>query len=170
MVGFPKPKTVKLSPYEKMLERAKNKRIKPVKRPLRKKRVKLLPKNKLIKKADEVFQAWVRRRDAYRGCYANEIPEERGKCKMQFCGCHLFGKGKKAIRYDEFNVHGGCGYHNQIHDHTMRPQPQIMIGWFIRKFGFEKYEELRVRSYEIKEWSRDELNAIIAKYENKDRG
>ena len=132
-------------------------------------RIKQIPLKTLVKKADELFSIYTRNRDSQRGCYATEILEEKGKCKSGFNCCHLFGRGKYDIRWDEFNGHGGCFYHNQIHDHTFRPQPHIMTGWFIRKFGFEKYEELRKRSYIVRpsSWIRLKALEIIEKYESK---
>lgn len=133
---------------------------KPIHKKEKRKRVTPLPK--LLKKADDVFAKWIRTRDGH--CYGQEIPQEAGKCKMYLCNCHLFGRGKKALRFDEQNCNGGCMYHNQIHDHTMRPQPHIYINWFINKYGLEAYQDLTRRSYIIKKWSRDELEEIIKKY------
>jgi hypothetical protein len=124
----------------------------------------VLPYNKLLKRADDVFAAWIRNRDREQGCYANEVEEVRGTCHGFFCNCHLFGRGDKAIRFDEFNCNGGCSYHNQIHDHTLRPKPHIYTGWFIKKYGVEKYEELWQKSYLVKKWTREELLDIIKKY------
>lgn len=121
---------------------------------------KLLPHNKLLKKAQAVFNAWIRRRDAKQGCYAKEL----NTCKGSFCACHLFGVGKSAVRFDEVNVNGGCAYHNQIHDHTMRPQPQIYTAWFIKEYGSDMYLDLVDRSKMTKKWTREELINIIKKY------
>jgi hypothetical protein len=126
------------------------------------KRVLLVPIPKLMKKADEVFALYIRNRDGH--CYGAEIPEEAGKCKGYICNCHLFKRSKKDIRYDEANCNGGCMHHNQVHDHTMNPQPHIYTNWFIAKYGLEKYNELNRRSYIMKKWSREELYAIIEKY------
>lgn len=130
------------------------------------KRVRQIPLPKLKRKADEVFGKFVRERDAYQGCYAMDVPEEASKCKSGWCCCHLFGRSCYDIRWDEYNGNGGCFYHNQIHDHTFRPKPHIYTGWFIKKHGFEKYEELRQRSYikHTSSWIRAKCEEVIKKY------
>lgn len=129
---------------------------------LKPKKVRLIPLPKLMKKADDVFAAWIRQRDGR--CYALDIPGEAQRCKGHLNCCHLIGRGKKAIRFDEKNCNGGCSFHNQIHDHTMRPQPHIYTGWFIRKYGADAYLDLEARAKVTKKWTREELNGIIEKY------
>lgn len=133
---------------------------KPVHKKVKRKRVTPLPK--LIKKADDVFAKWIRVRDGH--CYGQEIPGEAQRCKGHLCNCHLFGRGKKDIRFDEMNCNAGCSFHNQIHDHIMRPQPWIYTGWFLKKYGVEAYNELNDRTNVIKKWTREELEEIITKY------
>ena len=126
------------------------------------KSISLIPLPKLMKQADEVFAKYIRTRDGH--CYAEDIPEEKGKCRGYLCNCHLFKRGKKDIRFDEANCNAGCMYHNQVHDHTLNPQPHIYTNWFIKKYGLEKYQELNRRSYILKKWTRKELFSIIERY------
>lgn len=133
---------------------------KPVHKKVKKKRVTPLPK--LIKQADSVFSKWIRNRDGH--CYGQEIPGEAERCQGNFCNCHLFGRGKKAIRFNELNCNGGCAFHNQVHDHIGRPQPWIYTGWFLKKYGVEAYNKLNEQSRIVKKFTRSELEDIIKKY------
>ncbi len=185
-IGFPKPikkveskyekaaryldkKLKKLSSLNKLeVKEVVNKyhkfTISKTKKPLKKKRVLLIPKNKLEAKAVKVFNAWIRNRDKERGCYALEVHEEKGKCFGSFQCCHMFSSTKHDIKFDEFNCNGGCSNHNFIHDHAGRPQPHIYYGWFIKKYGLDKWCELKDRSYLTKKFTREELLSIIKQY------
>jgi len=140
-IGFPKPSKIKA------------------------KRIKLMSMKKLKKLADDTFARYIRERDKH--CYGQEIPEERLRCKGFLCDCHLIGRGKNAIRYDEKNNNAGCSFHNQIHDHIDRPQPHIYTNWFIKKYGAKAYQELADQTYIIKQWKRWELEEIIKTYTEK---
>jgi len=116
----------------------------------------------LTKKADDAFAEFIRIRDGH--CYGQDIPQEAHKCHGYLSDCHLFPRGKKSLRYDEINNNAGCSYHNQIHNNGLRPQPHIYTNWFIKKYGQEAYDDLYRRSYDTKQWTREELNQIIEKY------
>jgi hypothetical protein len=113
---------------------------------------KLLPFPKLMKKATEVFNAWIRRRDGNR-CVCC------GTTQNPTCG-HLITAGKKSTRFDELNCHCQCRTCNYSHEF----RPEIYTLWFIRKFGGEAYDDLVTRSNAIKKFTREELEEIIRRY------
>ena len=152
---FQKPKTVKLSAYERMLERAKNKRVAVKVKRKAKKRVKLPSIRKLVLKADQVFARFIRERDGNKCVLC-------GSTNNPTCG-HLIKRGKKPTRYSEMNCNClcmGCNYKDNFeHDHY--------VMWFIKQYGVEKYEMLIELSKEFHKWTREELLEIISMYDNK---
>lgn len=123
------------------------------------------PFKKLMIKADDVFSLWIRTRDKFR-CYAEDIPEERAKCKGSIQCCHLIERTKKIIRFDEANCNAGCSHHNYIHDQGFHSSPEIYTNWFVKKYGQQKYDDLVTKSIQFREkkWTRQELEEIINKY------
>lgn len=178
MIAFPKPKTVKLSQYEKMLGRAKTKRkemeehplskrwigisgntlkfapLKPKKATPKQKRVKLPSIPKLIRKSDSIFSKWIRTRDGFR-CVL-QGPKCHGAIQ---CG-HLIKRGKKSVRWSEINCHALCSYHNFLDN----MEPQHYVSWFIRNYGALPYQDLVEKSRGVFKPSREYLLSIINKY------
>lgn len=115
---------------------------------------KLIPLPKLLKKAQIVFNAWIRERDKDRGCIS---------CggKVQQAG-HYFSQGAhSSLRFDEINVNGQCIRCNLfLHGNLI----QYGVG-IIDKHGPMTHIDLLARSRSpLKKWTRDELNEIISKY------
>lgn len=118
------------------------------------KRKKLLPMPKLVKKADTAFSKWIRARD-------KECVLKNKKCSSVLqCG-HLIRRGKRSVRFDEFNCNAQCSYHNFLHN----SEPHHYTDWFIREYGSLPYEDLCDRARRIKKFTRQELEDIIKKYE-----
>jgi hypothetical protein len=110
---------------------------------------------KLTKKAQEVFNRFIRERDKERGCIS--------------CGSdinhagHYFAAGShSALRFDEMNVNGQCvGCNCYKHGNLI----------YYRRGLVNRYGELMVEQMErqaietrVKKWSREELEFIIKKY------
>lgn len=110
---------------------------------------------KLLKKAQSVFNSFIRTRDKLNGCIS---------CggDVDHAG-HYFAQGShSSLRFDEMNVNGQCvGCNTYKHGNLI----------YYRKGLVKKYGELMVEQMEreaienrIKKWSRDELEEIISKY------
>lgn len=118
------------------------------------------PKSLPKLKADlqEVFNAYVRRRDAELPCISC------WQYKPLQAGHYFAVKGYDGLRYDEDNVHGecaGCNCFDESH----------LIGYgrnLVKRIGQERYDALVERAAEYKrngnKWSRSELIEMIEKY------
>jgi hypothetical protein len=113
---------------------------------------------KLLKKAQLVFNAYIRRRDQSLPCISC------GQMKTLQAGHYYAISTHGGLRFDEDNVHGecaGCNCFNESH----------LIGYgenLERRIGRERYFNLRQRAADYKrlghKWSRAELLKIIEKY------
>lgn len=116
---------------------------------------KLTPLPKLLAKAQTVFNAWIRERDAVNGCIS--------------CGSnvdhagHYFSAGHySALRFHEENVNGQCiRCNNYMHGNLI----------YYRKGLVKKLTEKKVKALEnsvegnrLKKWTRTDLDEIILKY------
>lgn len=117
-----------------------------------------LPLPKLLKKAQIVFNAWVRERDAKLGCIScGGVVEQAG---------HYYSAGhNSSMRFSETNVNGQCIRCNMyLHGNLINYRKGL-----IRRYGsglvevMEGYAERR----NTHKWSREELIAIIYKYGKK---
>lgn len=115
---------------------------------------KLTPLPKLKKKAQDVFNKWIRIRDYDQRCIScNGKVEQAG---------HYFSSGHySALTFNEMNVNGQCIRCNCfLHGNLI----QYRIG-LVAKYGEKKVKQLEdeseVRTYK---WSRTELEEIIEKY------
>ena len=115
---------------------------------------KLIPLPKLLKKAEKVFNAWVRERDRDKGCIS---------CggNVDHAG-HYFSMGHhSALRFSEDNVHGQCVRCNVfLHGNLIEYGQGI-----IKRYGVPTHFGLLNKSRNaVKKWSREELEAIIKIY------
>ncbi len=114
-----------------------------------------MPLPKLLKKAQTIFNAFIRDRDKNAGCIScNGSVDHAG---------HYFNQGHySALRFDEHNVNGQCVKCNMYLSGNLI--------WYrhglVNKYGASIVEELerRADSVRLKKWSRDELDYIIQKY------
>lgn len=118
------------------------------------KTTKLVPLPKLKKKAQEVFNKWIRNRDKYERCISCGGPVEQAG--------HYFSSGHfSALTFDEMNVNGQDIRCNMFLNGNLIFYRQGLI----RKYGEDAVRELEqkaeVRTYK---WSRTELEEIIKKY------
>jgi hypothetical protein len=121
----------------------------------KKKRLPSIPK--LKKKAQELFNAFIRERDKDRTCIScDKLGNQAG---------HYFAtKGYDGLRFDEDNCHLQCPACNcYLHGNI-----QIYSKRLIERIGKPRYDALFERAMEYKrnghKWTRDELFSIIEKY------
>jgi hypothetical protein len=115
---------------------------------------KLVPLPKLKKKAQDVFNKWIRTRDAEERCISCGGPVEQAG--------HYFSSGHySALTFQELNVNGQCVRCNMFLSGNLI---QYRMG-LVRRYGEKIVKELEkqseVRTYK---WSRTELEDIITKY------
>ena len=113
------------------------------------------PLPKLLKKAQDVFNAWVRERDQNRPCIScGKIGNQAG---------HYFPvKGFSGLRYNEDNVNLQCAYCN-CYQHGNQAMYRIGL---VNRIGEKRVKALEEKaiSERVYKWSREELNEIIVKY------
>lgn len=120
----------------------------------------------LKKKAQEVFNAWIRERDS-EGGYFRCISCDKTKDISQLEAGHYYDRGEcDGLRYHENNVHGQCTYCNNFKSsHLVKPLYRENL---IKKIGLEAVEELDflAASYKRygKRWTKFELIDLIVKY------
>jgi len=115
---------------------------------------KLVPLPKLKKKAQDIFNKWIRMRDYDQRCISCNGPVEQAG--------HYFSSGHfSALTFNEMNVNGQDIRCNMFLNGNLIFYRQGLI----RKYGEDKVNELEklaeVRTYK---WSRTELEEIINKY------
>ena len=121
------------------------------------KRKKLPSLASLKRKADRVFSAWIRRRDA--------LPDGTGRCIS--CGIitklqagHWIKRGHLALRYDPRNVHGQCVRCN----HFLGGNEGAYAAALVRKYGVGAIEDMLSRKHNVTKLSRDDYLSIIERY------
>ena len=121
---------------------------------------KLVPLPKLLKKAEEVFNAWVRER-ALDGDYFTCINCGVTKHKTELNAGHLHPvKRSSFLRFHPDNVWGECRGCNAYDDNKIKYQINL-----IEKIGYERVKWLKDNYRNEKRWTRSELDEIIAKYQ-----
>lgn len=107
----------------------------------------------LLKKAQKIFNAWIRERDKSKGCISCGAPvTEAG---------HFYSQGHhSALRFNEMNTNGQCTRCNCfLHGNLLNYRNGM-----IKKYGEEKLILLESQSRTPKKWSRSELESIIQHY------
>jgi len=113
-----------------------------------------VPLPKLLKKAQDKFNAWIRKRDKELGCIS--------------CGSgidhagHYFSAGHySSLRFNERNVNGQClRCNNFLHGNLIRYRQGLIV-----RYGEPEVHLLESQSRNgVKKWSRFELEYIIEKY------
>lgn len=115
--------------------------------------------------AQEAVNAWVRLRDAGKGCFVCGAPLQLGGLGGGFDAGHIRSRSQADhLRYDERNVHGQCKPCNapgSTKDHVMREAAARLLG---QEVADELYADNRVHK-----WQRDELRQIRDTYRAKAR-
>lgn len=117
---------------------------------------KLIPIPKLMKKAEQVLNKWVREvRDVASPCISC------GQHRAFYDAGHFVPvRNSSFLRFHEWNVNKeckGCNCFDELH--LVRYRKNL-----INKIGLEAVEWLEENERTVKKWTRDELFEIISKY------
>lgn len=113
----------------------------------------------LKKKAQRVFNKWVRERDAGLPCIS---------CQKRIVGSgqagHYIAQGSSGLlRYNELNCHLQCSACNlYLHGNLIFYRINL-----VKKIGEDQVKWLEENARSIKKWDRQELEEIISKYASK---
>jgi len=121
---------------------------------MKKKSAKKLDRKKLIKKLDNLFSLYIRKRDNYT-CYT--CGKKDG---VMQCG-HLITRSKMSTRYNEINSHCQCSGCNLLHEY----QPEIYTQKFINDYGLEAYNKLVNLGHTTLKLTSNDLLIMIKFYE-----
>jgi hypothetical protein len=118
------------------------------------KKKKLIPIPKLLKKAEKVFNAYIRKRDLGLQCISCQNAGTQAG--------HYFPVRFSGVRFHEFNVNLQDAYCNC---YAYGNQAMYRIG-LVKKYGEKAVKELEEEAIQTqyKKWTRDELLEIIKKY------
>lgn len=119
----------------------------------KKKRKKLQPLPKLLKKVQIVFNTWVRNRDKHLNCIS---------CigKVTQAGHYIAQGSSSFLRFNEDNVNGqDAGCNTFKHGNLL----EYRIG-LVRKIGEKRVQWLEDNRRVEKKWKRDELEELLEKY------
>ena len=115
---------------------------------------------KLLKKAEKVFNAWIRRRDSDEPfCKCISCGKVCYTCNMD-AGHYVPVRGGSFLRFHEWNVNAECKGCNGFDDFHL-------VGYrknLIEKIGIENVQWLEANRRTVKKWTRSELEIIIQKY------
>lgn len=115
---------------------------------------KLVPLPKLKKKAQDIFNKWIRTRDQDERCISCNGPVEQAG--------HYFSSGHySALTFDEMNVNGQDIRCNMFLNGNLIHYRQGLVKKYGEKAVKELEKKAEVRTYK---WSRTELEEIIIKY------
>lgn len=109
---------------------------------------------KLTERAQKVFNAYIRKRDAELPCISC------GKYRTLQAGHYVPVRGGSFLRYHDWNVNGECEYCNGFDEFHL-------IGYksrLVEKIGADAVQWLEDNRHNVKKWSRSELEEIIKKY------
>jgi len=120
------------------------------------KKVTSLPK--LLKKAQEVFNRWIRERDQEKGCISRGC-----NGRVENAG-HYFSQGNHSgLRFNEANVHGCCVKCNLFLSGNLIRYRQGLIDRYGEDY-VKRLEEKEAKMIGPFKWHRIELEEIIKKY------
>lgn len=109
----------------------------------------------LKKRADILFSRFIRARDGYKCvlCGSIQFPQ---------CG-HVLSRVALATRWNDENAFCQCGKCNMKHEWNAYP----FIGWYIKKFGQEKLDNLQAMWNKPHPMNRGDYEELIAGLEAK---
>ena len=118
------------------------------------KKKKLTPLPKLLKKAEQVFNSYIRRRDEGLQCISCSNPGNQAG--------HYFPVRYSGVRFSEINVNLQDAYCNC---YAYGNQAMYRIG-LVRRYGEKAVRELEHEAIrtKFKKWTRGELEEIIKQY------
>jgi len=108
-----------------------------------------------LKIAQQVFNAYIRKRDQGKNCISCQKP-----CKKENAGHYFNSNNHWNVRFNELNVHLQCEACN-----TYLSGNLIEYGINLEKLiGADEFIILREEAYKTRKFTRDELKEIIEKY------
>lgn len=108
---------------------------------------------KLTKKAQDVFNRWIRNRDKDKGCVSCGSG-------IDHAGHYLSAGHHGHLRFNEMNVQGQClRCNNFLHGNLINYRQGL-----VKRYGENKVLMLESQAHSTKKWSRFELEAIINEY------
>jgi len=118
----------------------------------------LLTTSDYLKMAPQVFNGYVRLRDAGSMCISC------GRKPLKENAGHFFSQGGHgSVRFDERNCHLQCEHCNTyLSGNLIRYRENL-----IKKIGVPEFEALSQLAYETKKWSKEEVQELISKYKEK---
>lgn len=119
----------------------------------------LLTTSDYLKLAQQVFNKWIRLRDADENCISCGTPPTN----KRDAGHYWSAGGHSSVRFNENNVHAQCVACNQ-HKHGNLIAYQKGL---IAKIGLQKYSELEEQAHDTRKWDKDELKELIKTYKKK---
>ena len=119
----------------------------------KKKRKKLQPLPKLLKKVQVVFNTWIRNRDKDKGCISC-----LGQVRQSG---HFISQGSSSfLRFHEDNCNGQCVGCNMFkHGNLILYRIRL-----VKKIKEKRVKYLEDNMHVVKKWKRDELEAMLEKY------
>jgi len=120
--------------------------------------IKQTPLPKMLKKAQEVFNRWIRERDKDKGCISCGS-------EVDHAG-HYYSQGHHSgLRFNEINTNGQClRCNNFLHGNLINYRKGL-----VKRYGEAKVMLLENNNVnKVKKWTRVELQAIIQEYGKKD--
>lgn len=113
----------------------------------------------LMKKAQAMFNSYIRLRDKNKSCISCG-----DKLGSSFDAGHYYSSGgHKSVTFDEDNVHGQCRRCNHfLSGNLIQYQEGIA-----KRIGAEKLFDLHKKAHNTKKYSREELKEIIEIYKKK---
>lgn len=111
---------------------------------------------KLTKKAQDIFNRWIRNRDQDKGCISCGS-------SVDHAGHYLSAGHHGHLRFNEMNVNGQClRCNNFLHGNLINYRQGL-----VNRYGEQKVLYLESCAHGTKRWSRVELIAIIENYKIK---
>jgi hypothetical protein len=124
------------------------------------KRKKLKSLSSLENKLDRVFSTYIRKRDADEGGTVSCVTCGRLMFwKEAHCG-HFIKRQHRSVRWDERNAAVQCPRDNAY----MGGRQDDFARYVIQKYGQQTFDELMQKKYEVKKFSRAELQEMIERY------
>lgn len=119
--------------------------------------------SQLLRKATEVFNAYVRRRDDLGGFFVCISCQQAKSASQMHAGHYLSAGHNGVVRFNEDNVHGQCVQCNTfLHGNLAKYRENL-----IRKIGEERVAILEASSRAVQKWDRFGLIHVIEMYKKK---
>lgn len=112
----------------------------------------------LMKLAQQVFNKYIRLRDAGKNCIScGQKPKKENAGHFYSAGTHT------AVRFDERNVHLQCEHCNSYLSGNLLMYRERLLA----KLGFEEFERLTEDAMKTRKYTREELKEVISIYKQK---